>query len=301
MEYWSDEKRSMTPITTRPLLYPGIYRHMAVLTALRLAAIALGRNPILFVVAGLSATLQLPQLAAQALGPLASAVVSMVFNLGFIVVFPFVQGGLIAMANEAFGGRTTAETFVSGGKANYVQLLIGYVVLVAANMVIAIGALVLLLVVGGVLFVLTPDPTGALLPGVLVLFVLLFVLVYLLFVFFVQFYGHAIVIDDLEALDGFKRSVRVVRDNPVSTVGYSLLLAFLTGGFALAVGGVSTLIVLQVEQIPEVPDLPVALLAGLVLVGLVGMAVVTALLLTFSVAFYRTVSEEGTVDSDPAG
>lgn len=276
---------------------------MAVLTALRLAAITLGRNPVLFVVAGVSALLQLPQLGAQMLGPFASAVVSMVFNLGFIVVFPFVQGGLIAMANEAFGGRTTVGTFVAGGKANYVQLLIGYVVLVAANLAIAIGALVLLLGVGGVLFVLTPDPTGAgaLLPGVLVLLVLLLVLVYLLFLFFVQFYGHAIVIDDLEALDGFKRSVRVVRNNPGSTVGYSLLLAFLAGGFALVVGGVSTLIVLQVEQIPEVPDLPVALLAGLVLVGLVGMAVVTALLLTFSVAFYRTVRGEGTVDSAPAG
>jgi len=111
---------------------------MAALRALPTAASALVRNPVLFVAAGVVALLQLPQFGVQALGPLVASALSFAFSLAFIVIVPFVQGGLLAMANEAVDGRTTLGTFVPAGKGHYVQLLLGYAILLAVNVAFAL-------------------------------------------------------------------------------------------------------------------------------------------------------------------
>jgi hypothetical protein len=261
---------------------------MVVLSSLRRALSALGRSPVLFVVTGLAALLQLPALLAGALDPGVAVVVTTVFNFGFILVLPFVQGGFLAMANEALAGSPALGTFVDAGKANYVQLLIGYAVLLGVNVVLGVGAFLLLLFGGGLLFVLAPDPTGLPVLAGLGLVVLLVVLVYLLVVFFVQFYAHAVVLDDHSAIDGFRRSVDLVRENLWAVTGYSLLLSVPGGLFGLLVGGASFLLAPPpgLESI-GIPRISLGAKAAVLLAVLVVTALSTAVFLVYSVAFYR--------------
>lgn len=267
---------------------------MVVLAALRRAASALRSNPVLFAVMGVVALVQLPLLAAQAAGPAASTVVSMVFNLGFIVVFPFVQGGLLAMADEAIDRRTSLETFVGVGKDNYVQLLVGYAVLFGVNLAVSLGAVLLLVFGGGILLVLSPDVAAlGLVPlALLALLVLAVVLAYLAFVFVVQFYGHAVVLDGLEAIEGFKRSVGLVRRNLLGVLGYSMLMWVAGGALGLVVGGLSVLLAPPPGVDLGLPELSLAGQAGVAAAVVALTALLGAVMLTYSVAFYRAIRKD---------
>lgn len=263
---------------------------MAVLRSLRRAVAGLARNPVVFVVTAALALVQLPQLAAQAIGPAVATVASTVFGLGFVVVVPFVQGGAIAMADEALDGRTRLRTFVRAGRANYVQLLIGYALLLGVNMAIVVGGLLVGLLGAVVVFVLVPDPTSTVVPlVVLALIGLVVLLAYLAVAFVVQFYGQAIVLDDLPAVDGFKRSVRLVRDNPVPVVGYTLLAGSVGGLYGLVVGALSILLSTRPDAGLDVPQLTLAGQVGAALGVVVVTTLLGAVLLVYSVAFYRAI------------
>lgn len=268
---------------------------MVVPAALRSALAGLARNPVLFVVTGAFALVQLPQLAAGALGPLAASAVSLLFSIVAVVAVPFLQAGILGMADEALDGRTRLGTFVDAGTTHYVSMLVAYLLLLAVLFVYWI-----VVVVAGIVFVafavgsganVFADPVWLAAGGTLAAAVLL---VYLGAVFFVQFYGQAIVVDDLGAIDGFRRSAHLVRRNVVPTLGYFVLvgvLGLLFGGLA---GGAS--ILLSPEQ-ARVLSLPTPSPAGAVVVA-VAVVVLTALFsaffTTFSVAFYRGIaSREG--------
>jgi len=267
---------------------------MAVLQALRRSGAALGRNPVVLAVAALLALAQVPQFAAQWLGPLVSAVVSLAFSVLLIVVLPFVQGGLVAMADEALDGTTSLSTLVDAGKTNYVTLLGAYALVLAVNLVL--GFLLVIPLVFGLVGIFAIGSSAGL--GVLAViggFVALVGLAYLVGYFFVQFYAHAIVLDDQGMVDGFRHSVGLVRGNLVPTAGYTLVLVVLGGLFGAVVGVGSVFVAPQptmsgaeAAALP-LPDLSTSVRITIGVVMFAVTALASGFFLVFSVAFYREI------------
>jgi len=206
--------------------------HMAALNSLRPAIRALIENPILIVIVGLYGLVQLPQLALQPTQPIVAVIISLGITGVMLVVMPFFQGGLLGMADEALNGQTSLRTLVSEGKTNYVRLLLAYLALFAVNLVFGFVVFIAMILGGIGLFAGDSQPSLAALGAIAVVGILV-VLAYLLVIFFIQFYAHAIVLTDTTLVDGFKRSVSLVRKNIASTFGYTLLLlvaAYLEAG-----------------------------------------------------------------------
>jgi len=250
---------------------------MGVLQALRRTPGALKRAPGLLVPQLIVFALLLPQLLLQSVAPLVSALFSLAVSGVLLFVTPFIQGGLFGMADEALRTRSSLSRFVADGKANYVQLLIAYLLLLVVNSVI-----------GGIGFfagfgaLLAPGTTGMAFIAVAGIAVLLYFVV----AFFVQFYGQAIVIDGASALAGFKRSYRVVRADLLATVGH-LVLAALIGGLVGGIyGSVSLLATPEAATAYGLPSLSMPLVAAVGLLAAVVGSVVSAFMLTFSVAVY---------------
>ena len=272
---------------------------MAALSALPPAVSALARNPILVAVVALFGLVQLPQLAFQPSQPMLAALVSLGISGVMLLVMPFFQGGLLGMADEGLGGRTGLGTLVSAGKANYVNLLLAYLVLFAINFVFGIVAF-FAVVLGGIgLFAGQSDPGFASFGASFLIILaigLVFVLAYLLVTFFVQFYAHAIVLSDAYLVAGFKRSVGLVRRNLLSTFGYTLIL--LVGSLVLGgVGSVASLLLAPqptAVPLPE-PSLPVLAVAAIIYV--VGIAVLGAFYAMYSVSFYRSIEDDPSIDA----
>lgn len=264
---------------------------MSVLDALRQTPRALQRNPVMFVPVLVVMLFQLPQLVLQAVNPLLASVVSLALSLVFVLVTPFFQAGLIAMADEALDGRTSLATFVDEGKSNYVSVLVAYLLLVGVNFVIGV-VVFLAALFGGVAF-LGHGGLGAVGVGVLAavaLVGLLVLLAYLGFVFLVQFYGQAIVVDGYDALDGLKHSTVVVRQNLVSTLGYSVLVGVVGGLAGLGLGLLSALSSAQSAGVAGFGHLSLAATLVVAIVVVVAGTVLGGVFGVFSVAFYRTVS-----------
>ena len=259
---------------------------MGALNSLRPAARGLVRNPALLLVTGVFTLLQLPQLLLQSWNPLLAAVLSVGLSVLLLVFVPFYQGGLLAMAGEALAGTTDLATFVREGKSNYLALLLGYFLVLAIQTVFGIVAFV-----GGIttLFVVIASEGE---PGLAVYAVVgalgtLLLLAYLVALFFVQFYGHAIVLDDTDAIEGFERSIALVRANLVSALGYSLIMG-VGGGAVGIVAGLSSLAFApeRPEWIP-LADLSMSVLAVAALVYFAAIALLGAFWATYSVEFYQ--------------
>lgn len=265
---------------------------MAALNSLHPAIRALIRNPVLILIVGLFGLVQLPQLALQPTQPIVAGIVSLGITGILLVAMPFFQGGLLGMADEALNGQTSVGTLVAEGKTNYIRLLLAYLAFFAVNLVLGF-IVVLAVILGGIgLFAGDNQPDLAILGAVAVVGGL-FVLVYLLATFFIQFYAHAIVLSNTTLVDGFKRSVSLVRQNIVSTLGYSLLL--LVGSLVFGgIGGVASLLLSpQATELPlPVPDLSILVLAGAAIVYVVVLTILGAFYATYSVAFYRSIEQK---------
>jgi hypothetical protein len=287
---------------------------MAVLHALRTAAGAVGRNPIVFVVAAAFSLLQVPNFVAQAIDPLLGSVVSLATTGLFVFVVPFLFAGIIGMSNEALDGRTSLETFVDAGKAHYVSMLAAYLLVVGLSVVLGIVVFVVFLVGGAALLVGgSAGGMGGAGPALLVvvgLVALAALLLYLLAAFFVQFYGHAIVVDDLGAIAGLKRSVSCVRKHLLAVFGYSLIVGAVGAVFGLFGAAFSLL------TSPRVPGTmgaqgmsgaaaapPTTPLSHLPTIGSVGVVALTVAFVVlsgvvggffavYSTAFYRAIRPE---------
>ena len=266
-----------------------------VLNSLRQTPKTLVANPIVFVPVVIVMALQVPQVALQSISPVLSGIVSLGLSLLFIVVLPFFQGGLIGMADEALDGRTTIQTFVDAGKSNYVSILVGYLALMAINFVLGIIVFSVAIFGGAALFqdggLQTANTT--ILVGSSIILALVF-LAYLLLIFFVQFYGQAIVLEDMSVVAGFKRSAAVVRHHLVSTLGYSLIGAVI-GGLAGSIFATAS-ILLSPQPTPMLalpaPSLPAVVGTGLVIV--VGGILFGGFFAVYSVSFYRAIAHRGT-------
>jgi len=279
---------------------------MAALHALRPAVGGIARNPILLLVTALYGLAQVPNLLVPPTRPVLSAVVSLVTFGALILALPFFQGGLLGMASEAIAGRTGLGTLVAEGRDNYVSLLLAYFVLLAINFVFGFVAFVgaLIAVVGGAATAPADVPALGVDPALLAGLAVVgggFLLVYLLVTFVVQFYAHAVVLDDAELVDGFRRSVGLVRSNVASVLGYTLVL--LVGSVVLGTLAAAASVVLSpqtagtaaspfADLVPFDPTLPVLVVAG------VGYLLLTsafaAFYATYSVAFYEAVTRDDT-------
>ncbi|NLV03275.1 hypothetical protein C5B89_13635 [Haloferax sp. Atlit-47N] len=278
---------------------------MAALQSIGTAAGSLRRNPILFVVAMAFSLVQLPSLFAQAVGPLVGGIVSLVFSGVTVFVIPFFLGGVLGMANEAIDGRTSLGTLVSEGKSHYVSLLVVYFSLLVVNLVLSfVGGFAAVFV--GLAVLGSGIELGTVGLAILAIVVLAVVLTYLAVAFVVQFFGHAIVIDDLGAVDGVKRSVACVRNNLVSVFGYSVIVGL--GGLVAGVfGGVASLLLTPslrhqgtavagagsgAPAASAFSSLPAIGVVGMVAVA-VGLVLVSGLIggffAAYSTAFYRSI------------
>lgn len=259
---------------------------MALLHALRTAVGAVARNPVLILVTALVSLLQAPQLLAQSM-PRAAAVVSLAFTALWVFLFPFVQGGLLGMADEAIDGHTRLRSFASEGADHYVSLFAVYLLLMAVGLVsFAVVAVAGFLGIGGLLIGGGGHDTVALAVagGVAVLLALC----YLAAMFFLQFYGHAIVVDDVGAVGGLKRSARGVRRHLPSSFGYSIVSAVVGGAFGLF-GAAFGALTMPNSAALDLPTLSLPAAVGLLAAFVAVSGLVSALMATFSVAFYRSI------------
>lgn len=262
---------------------------MVVIDALRETPGSLARNPVVFVPVFVLMLTQVPQLLLQSVNPILAGVASLGISLLFVLVVPFFQGGLVAMANEALDGRTSLDRFRSAGRDHYVSLLVAYLLVLGVNFVVGFVAFLVAIVGGVALFAGNGGASLAVLAVVGVV-VLLFVLAYLVVLFFVQFYGHAIVLDDLGAVDGLKHSVGVVRANLASTLGYSVLVGVL-GLLAGGVFSVASILASPRTTAPMVaiPEPSLAAVAAVSLVVVLLGTLFGGFFGVYSVAFYRRI------------
>jgi hypothetical protein len=227
---------------------------MAAIRSLREALGALAGSPVLFLAGLAYGIVVLPQTALQLMGvPLAPTVLQVVT----FFVTPFVLAGLIGMADEALDGDTSLSTLTTVGRERYVPLLLGNLVNFA--IVVVFGILVVVVVLVAVFTVglgaIAGESAGgaaggAALGGSLLLVVGLFALVVLLFLlvaFFIQFYPIAIVAGGTGAVDGFRESVSLVRNNLLPALGYSLIN--LAVGLVTAVPTVGFIVFRQFQQV----------------------------------------------------
>ncbi len=260
---------------------------MGAISAGRQAVGAVTRNPILIVATVLLGVIQLPQLFVQSAGSAAIVIASGLLSVLFLVLYPFLFGGIIGMGNEAVKGKTSLGTFVSAGKANYVSLLGAFFILLGLGAVYVIG----LFIVGAVGGFAAVSAGGDALGGVaflgVIAVVLVAVLLYFVLFFFIQFFGQAIVIDDVGAVDGFRRSIGAVRGHKLSTLGYSLVVALIGGVFGVFGAVFGLLGMPQATGGFPTPSLGVVVVAAVVFVVLTG--IVGAFSMTYGVAFYRDI------------
>ena len=263
---------------------------MAVFESFRRTPDALVRNPVLFIPVAGYLLLQLPQFFSGSLSPGIQSSLSLVWSLLALVLSPFYVGGLFTMADEALDDTTELGSFLGGGKSNYVQLLIGYVILAALNAVIgivigivAIAAFVVVLGSGG----LSDASTATL--AIFGVIGLLLLLAYLVLNFFVQFYSQAIVIDGDKAIGAFKRSFSLVRNNVLAAFGFILLRGVISLLGSVPLIAVSVLQTPAVSEVAALPELSLPALGAVAVVGLLLSMLTSTFAATYGVSFYRTI------------
>jgi hypothetical protein len=278
---------------------------MAVVQALQAASTALRRNPIIVGIVLVLSLLQLPTQFAQVAGPVFSAAIGALFSVAMLVAAPFVFGGLLGMAAEALDGTTSFRTFVETGKQHYLSMLGAYLLLIGAFIAVGFVASLASLAIVSALGILSGGLSGSTSPMFVAMFLVgtgVFVLVLLVPVFFVQFYGQAIVLDGASAISAIKRSIGLVRRNLLSVFGYTVLV-FAVGLVFGVLGSIpSTLLSMQTTPVPvsmPLPDLGLPVTMTLTVISNIAFGLLASLFLVFSVAFYRTLDATGSTDDPP--
>lgn len=279
---------------------------MGAISALRTTGSALARNPVVFVGTFLLAIVQtlaqVPQFAAQTLAsPGVSILISLLAPIVVFLLTPFLLAGVLGMAEEAVGGGTSLGTFVGVGKSRYVALLLATLLYTVLSVAIAVALVIVVAIVVLVFGVATGGGGGGpnlAITAVIALVVLALVTGFLLFVFFLQFYAVAVVVDEADVTGSFRRSYRLVRRNLLSTLGYNVLSALVSALVALPFLAIAAGVVVLTGNVPSAlptatPDAVAHLdLSPLVVAaGAVGFVLVqlltSAITRTYSVAFYR--------------
>lgn len=203
---------------------------MVTVSAFKDGFTALRANPILLVsglLVGASSQLQYADHLIES--PLLSAGVS----LAWLVVFPFVLGGFISTARAAIDGTDASLThFFSVGRSHYLRLLLASVLFVLLVVGTAIGLGLIGFVLGiGSMALAAIHEMAAFVAGAVSL--LIWLVAILVVIMFVQFYDAAIVIENKNVTDAFRRSIELVRLNLKSVTGFSLVWSVLMNLFLI--------------------------------------------------------------------
>jgi hypothetical protein len=204
---------------------------------------------------------------------------------------PFFQGGLIGMADEALDGRTTLQTFIDDGKSYYVSILVAYLALMAINFVL--GMIAFFVAIFGGVFVFQSgglQSANIAVIAVIGIVAVVILLLYFLLLFFVQFYGQTIVLEDMGIVDGYKRSISVVRHHLVSTLGYSLIGIVIGGLAGIIFGAASIIMSPQSTTMFSLPDPSPLLVVGMGFIVVAGGTLSGGFFAVYSVSFYRAVT-----------
>ena len=284
---------------------------MPAIESLQTALGALRRAPVLFLAGFVAAVILVPQ---QTVSLLRIPIVPFVLQVVTFFVTPFVVAGMLGMADEARTGDTALSTLTAVGRDRYVSLLLGTFVEVAIGVVFGILFLIAALVV--VIAVLGAgalaggfDPAGVSTGGVVLgvgVLGLIF-LAYLVVTFLIQFFPVAIAVEEASPIEGFTRSYRVVRDNLLPTLGYSLINLVLAAFAVVPITGFTLYRTFSnLDQISEAGTSPAAQrmatafspveVAALVLVSLFVSTLLTTIQRTYAVAFFRRHAREAPPD-----
>lgn len=194
---------------------------MGALSSLSTALTALRRTPAILAAAFVvTALTELMNIAAVIEPRLAN-----VTNVGWLLVWPLVLGGLLGTANEALDGSASLATFAREAKANYRSLL-GATLAFAALFVGAafVWGFVTVLVGAGALATGDAGVSLGLVATIVLAGVVLLGPVWL----FLQFYDTTIVVGDADAFSALPDSVRFVRRNVLGAIGYTVLFVLVT-------------------------------------------------------------------------
>lgn len=264
---------------------------MAVINTLKKVPGLLGSHPILVVPILLFYILTTVQTVTQSVSPtFVGGFVVLVISGVLFLLTPLFHGGTIGMINEAAEStRSSLGSFVRYGTQYYLSVLGAYLLFLA--MMLALGIVGgFLAVVVGLSYSVTGESLGVLIVGGMAGLVV--VGLYVTVSVFLQFYGHAIVIEDLGGVDGLKRSSEIVGDHLRAVVGYFVvLLAGLLVFGGLYVGA------LWLSPVPFVTDraatisLELALIEALL--SILFLWPFGAVYLVYSVLFYRSLIDTG--------
>lgn len=275
---------------------------MGARSELSTAIAVLARNRVLFVAATLTWLVGSASSVVQFASPARFApFLSLALSAVLVFVSPFLGGGLFGMANEGLSGRTSMGTFWKEGKAKYLRLLGGRLLLAAmlvgVYVVLVIVAIVFLLVFGAAQ--IGADGINGLGPLFLVLavgFGVLALLVVLAPLFVFQFYGPAVVVTDGTLVASFTHSYRLVRDNLGSVLGFDAVVV----GVSI-LSALPTIGLFAAQFQPFQPGMgpfslfagvSPSLIAGYFVASLVLGVPVTAFTATYQIAFFAGMADE---------
>jgi hypothetical protein len=250
-----------------------------------------------FAVGGLAAVVMLVLSIIPILGQLAGG-----FGIQAVVI-PLGLAGLLTMADAVRDGGTRFGNYADGIRSNAWTLIAAYAIRYAARVVAMFVGIGLLLgvtltlsgpLVRGLYGSIPSEAVGltgnlALLTGanvlVLSLFFLVFFLPFLLLGYVFLFVDVAVVFGDADATGAFRRSWDLVREDPVSSLGYYLLrLLVFVVAFVVPYQIGSTVGSLAASGVDETVLLSIGGgLAGIVVVGPLGTAVAVA----YHAAYFR--------------
>jgi hypothetical protein len=218
---------------------------MGAIDAFRVTGDVLSRNPVLL---GGAAVIGVGAMTLQAFNSLPVPFLGLLVGLLYFFVEPLLAGGYLNMANEGVDGDAGFDDFTDGARENYVDLLAARLITFAPFLVYSLVAAVVFFVVAGVAMVGAAGGPGAdpgagsdaMLGALGIVSVVFGVVLFglpLIPGFVIQFYPAAIVVGDASALESFKYSYRLVREYPVSALGYTAVAALLgLVGFAVTTG-----------------------------------------------------------------
>jgi hypothetical protein len=269
---------------------------MILVSAFKDGFAALRANPILLVAGLLVGAGSQLQYVDQVVG---SPLVSAGASFAWLVLFPFVLGGFIGTARAAIDGTDTSiHQFVTIARTHYVRLLLATVafLLIILGTAIGLGLVGLVFGIGSMALAAIHEVAGFI-GGVVSIVVWLVSL--LVVIMFVQFYDAAIVIEERNVTDSFRRSVALVRANLTSVVGFSLVWTLLVNLFFIP----EYLVQLTVTDAAPAEVLPVELgipIAVLFPVGIALSAVGFAYLYTVYTAYYLRLISDSPLPADAA-
>lgn len=273
---------------------------MGAISALSTSVGTIKRNSVLFAVALAVTVVNYALTGVTMVLPQPTAgIASLPLSALSMLVMPFFIGGLLSMAHEGLNGTTGLDTFIDGAKSNYVSLL-GAMVLFAVMFSIIMFVVmiaVIIIAVAGVGASATGGGSGMASGGTLgatVLLGLFGILAILVPVFFLQFYMTAIVVSDLEIGAAFKQSAELVRQNLLSTLGYTgiTLTVGLVAGVGASVislaqqmyGPTSTMPMSEMEM--TLPEIGVGMFVALLAASVILMTIIATFGSVYQVAFY---------------